>query len=264
MLTYERDLARLSDGRHYAHRAEKHVTLKADSGVTLEIPGPRLLAQTYAAPWLLSGVDAYRSGAALLSRPQGSDEEPRATHLGELTKELLAALQRLPELSRQEAGRPYCDLRLYLTEASPAHRDAYLAEVVAHTRRLLPAYRPPAERKAADRAPAKTPAERKAESRERARRNEEASAREWLGNFLTGWDGDTDAPEPGSRWIASELYETAVEAIEESVDLEEERLDGGAYVVPGKRAFYAVADELLGARRRGAKGTTHVYVIPGA
>lgn len=267
MTPYERDLARLRDGRYYAKKAEKPVTLKTDSGVALEIPGPLVLAEVFALPWLRSQVDAYRSGSALLTRQSGSDEMPKAIHQGDLATELLTVLQNLPELSTAEAGRPYRDLRLYVTEVSPAVRSAYLADVVAHTRRLLPQWRPPAPQ--VERAPAKTAAERKSAerksaSRERLRREQELSAREWLQGFLTGWDGDTEAPAPGSRWIASELYETAREAIAESIDLEDERLDGGAYVLPGKRTFYAVADELIGPRRRGAKGRTFVYVVPGA
>lgn len=259
MTRYHRDLARLRDGRYYSKKAEKPVVLKTESGVTLEIPGPRILAEVFTLPWLLSRVEAYRSGSALLTRRSGSDEEPKAIHQGELATELLEALKNLPELSRAEAGRPYRDLRLYVSEASPATRSAYLADVVAHTRRLLPEWRPPAPQVV--RGPAKTAAERKAVSRERIRREQELSAREWLQGFSTGWDGDAEPPSPGSRWIASELYQAAREAIEEYIDLEEERLDGGTFVLPGKRVFYAVADELLGPRRRGAKGRTHVYVI---
>lgn len=262
MTPYELDLAALRDGRYYAKRAEKPVQLRTDSGVSLEVPGPAVLAEVYALPWLRSRADAYRSGSALLTRPNGSEAEPLALHQGDLANDLLAALQRLPELGTTEAGRPYRDLRHYVTEASPAARSAYLGDVIAHTRRRLPEWRPSASR--VERGPAKTDAERKAASRERIRREEELSARDWLEGFLTGWDGDTEAPAPGSRWIASELYDMAAEAIEECIDVEEERLDGGAYFMPGKRVFYAVADELLGPRRRGAKGTNHVYVIPGA
>ncbi|MBT2531624.1 hypothetical protein J7E83_05710 [Arthrobacter sp. ISL-48] len=262
MLPYELALAALRDGRRYAKRAEQPVRLKTYSGASLEIPGPLLLAEVYALPWLRSGVDAYRSGSALLTRPLESGLKPLALHQGALSDELLAALQRLPELATTQAGRPYRNLRLYLTEATPAARTAYLAQVVAHLRRLLPVYRPPASEE--ERTPAKTDAERKAASRERVRQAEEASAREWLKGFLTGWDGDVDTPAPGSRWIASELYETAAEVIGDYVEDEEEREDGGLYAVPRQRVFYAVADELLGARRRGAKGSAMLYLIPGA
>lgn len=260
MLPYELDLARLSDGRYYAKKTEKPVRLKTDSGVSLEIPGPRILAEVYALPWLRSGVDAYRSGSAILTRPTGSDAEPRARHLGELANELLAALMGLPERGTTEAGRPYRDLRLFLTEATPAARGKYLADVVAQLRALLSAYRPPVARE--ERPPAKTTAERKAAQRERERADEEASARDWLEGLLTGWGDDDEVPAPGSRWLASELYETAVEAIEEYMDAGDPRPDGGDYAVPRQRVFYSVADELLGPRRRGAKGSARVYVIP--
>lgn len=57
MTPYERDLARLRDGRYYAKKAEKPVTLKTDTGRALEIPGPRILAEVFALPWLQSRVD---------------------------------------------------------------------------------------------------------------------------------------------------------------------------------------------------------------
>lgn len=261
MLPYELSLAALTDGRYYAKKAEKPVTLKTDSGVSLEIPGPRVLAEVYALPWLHSRVDAFRSGKAIHARPKGSETEPTAVHLGELANELLAALQRLPELITTEAGRPYRDLRLFLTEATPAARSAYLADVVAQLRGLLSAYRPPVSRE--ERPPAKTPAERKSAQRDRERHDEEASARDWIEGFLTGWGDDDEAPATGSRWVAAELYEIATEAIEEYMDACDPRPDGGDYAVPRQRVFYAVADELLGPRRRGAKGSAMVYVIPG-
>ncbi|WP_164198913.1 hypothetical protein [[Micrococcus luteus] ATCC 49442] len=272
MTPYELDLAALSDGRYYAKRAEKPVKLKTDSGVTLEIPGPAVLAEVFALPWLRSRVIAYRSGSALLTRPIESDADPAAIHQGHLASELLAALQSLPERTSGEAGRPYRDLRLFLTEASPATRDGYLSDVVTHTRRLLPEWRPPVPRM--ERGPAKTAAERKATSRERIRREEEASTRDWLENFLIGWGDEAEAPAPGSRWIAAELYADAASVIKDAVeDAEDARAskeepdtlpDGTPYRVPRQRVFYSVADELLGARRRGAKGSAMVYVIPGA
>lgn len=262
MLPFELSLARLSDGRYYAKKAEKPVTLKTDSGVSLEIPGPRILAELYAVPWLSASTDAFRSGAAILTRSPNSRDEPVALFPGDLTNRLLDALKCLPDLSVTEAGRPYRDLRLFLTEASPTARTKYLADVVAQVRALLPAYRPPAVPK--ERGPAKTAAERLTAHRARVRREEELTAREWLGNFLSGWGGEEEAPAPGSRWLASELYGTAVDAIQEFADCEEERLDGGNYVTPRQRVFYAVADELIGPRRRGAKGSAMVYVIPGA
>ena len=227
--------------------------------MALEVPGPKLLAALYGEPWLrfAFNVDAFRAGSALLTRPTGSAAEPSALNQRDLAGELLRALQRLPERSSDEAGRPYRDLRLFITEASPAAVEKYLAEVLAHLRRLLPAYRPPAE--SVDHAPAKTAAERLAAHRERVRADEEASAREWLAAYLA----DDDAPAPGSRVPAAKLYADADKVIGAYAEDEEEREDGGLYRVPRQRVFFAVADELLGARKRGAKGIT-VYTIPGA
>ncbi|TLM72417.1 hypothetical protein [Pseudarthrobacter sp. NamB4] len=110
MQPFERDLANLRDGRYYAKKAQRPVTLKTASGVALEIPGPAVLAEVYALPWLRSRVDAYRSGSALLTRPIDISGEPTPIHQGELANELLAAIQQLPERTTTEAGRPYRDL----------------------------------------------------------------------------------------------------------------------------------------------------------
>lgn len=273
MLPYELALARLRDGRYYTKKAEKPVTLKTDSGVSLEIPGPAVLAEVYALPWLLASTrEPFRLGSALLIRRKGSDDEPQPLDQRKLAPLLLGALAALPELDTIEAGRPYRDLRLFITEAAPATREKYLADVVAHTRRLLPEWRPPKVEE--ERPPAKTPAERLADHRERVRREEELSARDWLDNFLIGWGDDEISPAPGSRWLAADLYADAAEVIGDAVEDAKDAIrekeepntlpDGTPYRVPRQRVFFAVADELLGARRRGAKGSAMVYVIPGA
>lgn len=250
MLPYETALAALHDGRYYSAKAERPVKLKTASGVSLEVPGPRLLASVYALPWLRARSSAYRSGSAILTRPAGSGEEPRPIHQGDLAKELLAALQSLPETPH--AGRPYRDLRIFFVEASEAAQGAYLAATVDHLRRLLPVYRPSAEK--APRAPAKSAAERKADQRERDRADEEASAREWLTAYL-------EDAEPGERVSAQELYEDAVDVIGDYIEDDEPREDGGTYRLPRQRVFFNVADEILGARRR-TNGSARFYMIP--
>ncbi|WP_104103949.1 hypothetical protein [Arthrobacter sp. 08Y14] len=261
MLSYESSLAQLHDGHYYSKKAEKPVTLKTDSGVSLEIPGPHVLAQIYAVPWLGARLDAYRSGSAILTRPKGNTGEPKALHLEHLKKELLNALHNLPDLGTQEAGRPYRDLRVFITEATPGARAKYLADVIAQLRSLLPAYRAPTPTPE-ERAPAKTGAERLAAHRSKARKEEELTARDWLASFLTGWDGDEAPPSPGSRWPAAGLYASAAETIEDFIDCEEQRTDGGDYVMPRRRIFYAVADDFLGPRRRGPHGSAMLYTIP--
>lgn len=251
----EAALAALRDGRLYSHAAEKPVKLKTESGVSLEIPGPRLLAQTYALPWLLARVEAYRVGSVILTRPLGSAQKPTRIHQGELSESLLEALETLPE--DNTAGRPYRDLRLFLTEATPGRRAAYLAETIAHLRRLLQLWRPIKER--APRGPGKTAVEHLAAHRERVKADELVSAREWLENYL----GDPEGrPAPGSRVVAHELHQECSETIATFIDGDEEREDGGSYRIPRQRIFYAVADEILGPRRRGANGSARVYLIP--
>src|SRR5690606_33785737 len=127
---------------------------------------------------------------------------------------------------------------------------------------------PPATPRA-PRSEAMTPTALKAGQRARAREAEQATARAALEVLLTL----EDVPASGERITAPGLYELACPLMEEAVDMrvgidadelaEQSAEDGFPDVVrvPGPRTFYAVADELLGARRRGAQGR-QTYIIP--
>ncbi|MET4620427.1 hypothetical protein ABIE18_001876 [Arthrobacter sp. 2762] len=262
MLPYETNLAALRDGRYHARRAHKPVTLKIESGVSLEIPGPRLLAEVFALPWITSTADAYRSGAAILTRSQGSYDIPAPLHLGVLAENLQAALLQLPSLGPSQAGRPYRDLQIFLNEASSHFREQYLRNVVEQLRTLLPTWKEQAILHQSRNGAPRTDAERKASSRARIREQEEASARSWLIGFLTGWDIDEEKPVPGERILAAALHEAAIGAIEDFIESEEVLEDGTPFRRPTQRVFYAVADQLLGPRRRGANGSAMSYTIP--
>ncbi|MGY1804221.1 hypothetical protein ACI78T_13175 [Blastococcus sp. SYSU D00922] len=181
----------------------------------------------------------------------------------QVAAELRAYLAALPE--RAEAGRPYCDLRLLVTVCASATIEGYLLDAVRFARLLAPVWRPAKERK--PRPPAMTPAEKKAAQKDRDRQREDETAEWWLRLFL----GGQDAPTPGDRLVAGDLYALAAEVLTDIVEEAEEDLDAWAEEaaddgsprrprVPGRTRFYAVADQMLGPRRRinGAR----VYVVP--
>src|SRR6185312_11229917 len=104
------DLAALRDGRRYARRDEQPRKLKLDTGLSLELPGPRTLASVFALPWLRERFEVYRFGSAILTRPSGAREEPSGLNVLATADALRAAIATLPD--RPDAGRPYRDLRL--------------------------------------------------------------------------------------------------------------------------------------------------------
>lgn len=257
MPEYSDNLAALRDGRFYRRPDERPVTFKLDadgSGVSIELPGPRIMAETFALPWLRERFDVYRSGSALLVRPKGADDEPAPLNQLALAVDLRAVLAALPDLPT--AGRPFEDSRK-AAESGGARMDAYLASVVVLVRRIASVWKAPAA--VVDVAPALTPAARKAAQRDRDRAAETASAREWLEGYLAA---DNEPPAPGDRVNAAELYDDAAEVIGDYVEYGETREDGGTYRVPRRRVFFAVADELFGAsRKRGAQGSALAYTI---
>lgn len=274
-------LAALRDGgRHRTHPGDQPRRLRLDVGLTLEVPGPRVLADVLALPWLTDrGLEVLRprSGPAVLARPVSTDEEPRPLDLHALAAELGAVLAALPD--RPDAGRPYRDARDLARHAEPATQDAYLLDVVRHLRRL-PAVRTwtplRPDGPTVERPPVSTPAQRKAAQRARDKSAETDTARAWLRHYLTGWGDPDGVPAPGSRVPASGLYSDAAAWAGDVLDeysSEEDTSEGSEWAayaekegyplrprVPGRTRFYTTADDVLGARRT-IRGTPH-YVIP--
>lgn len=245
------DLAALRDGDP-ADR--KPYRLKLDTGLTLEAPSARRLAEVYAFPALATSYELHRSGAALLARVPGDDAEPTAVPLAALAERVRAAVAALPD--DPAAGRPYRDARHLAAEAAEDTAAAYFVAVARAVVRLAPPWRPPAA--SADRGPAMTAAQRKALSRDRERAAELASVREWLDLWL-----EEDAPAPGSRVCAAELFETCLEALTDLAEDGELLADEETPIrPPRRRAFYAAADELLGPRRRHGRADVLVYTLP--
>jgi hypothetical protein len=181
----------------------------------------------------------------LVTRPIGASAAPEFLPPPEVTRELHAALLALPELALAEAGRPYRDLRLFVSEATAASVDTYLRDLVAAVRRLAPKWSPP--KAATPRGPAKTPTEIKTAQRERERAAARMTSGVWLRYYLASH------AEPGARVVAADLF-----ALAEAASFDTPDATAGQF--PGPRQFYAVADEILGARRY--SHGSRFYIIP--
>ncbi|WP_324649871.1 hypothetical protein [Georgenia sp. H159] len=270
MPTYLDKLAALRDGgrlRHTTHRDERPFRRKLDSdgsGRSIEAPGTRTLARVFVLPWLTdTGREPFRarSSVALLTRPTGSSEEPTAANVLTLADELREVLAALPE--RPDAGRPYNDVRFLVTVADRRTAEEYTRAAIQHARRLAPHWSSPRPEKPVPSGPTLTDAERVRAYRARIRREGETSARRFIQAALARGRDDDHDPEDlvlrrGARIAAAELWATAEsEFLFIDGDVED---DGHVWRLPGRTTFYAVADEMLGARRR--VNGTRVYVIP--
>lgn len=213
-------LASLRDGRWTEARSRRPRRLRLDAddvGVTVEIPAPRVLVEVLD---LFLGVEVYRRGSGLVSRPRGSTATADALQVVDFAEEarrLVDLFDGLPD--REDAGRPYRDLRT-LSRVSPDLAGAYALDVLRALRSTLStAPRPPRD------ARGETPArDRKSASRKRLREDEETSARWWLEGYLSGWGDEDEAPIAGTRVAAPDLYGWARERLEEVVDEREEIL----------------------------------------
>ncbi|QYJ04231.1 hypothetical protein KUV85_00690 [Nocardioides panacisoli] len=230
--------------------------LRLDSdGVTLTatLPAPATLAAT---PELFP--DGESAGICRVGRSGGlttTSGEPLSWSLHDLAARLVARLADLPD--RDDAGAVYRDLRLVARE-SPRLATAYAVDTARAWWRTLPARSQRRERRYP-----KGETARKTERRERYRHQEEASSRYYLDGWRTGWDGDEEAPAPGSRAFAATLLADAVAMLSELADAEETVDDDGEIPAraPGPRRFYGVGDEVLGARRKTEDGRAY-WTVP--
>lgn len=170
-------------------------------------------------PWLAAtGREPFRprSGAALLTRPTGSTDEPTPANVLALADELRDVLATLPE--RPDAGRPYNDLRLLVTVADRRLAEEYVRAALQHARRLAPQWSPPRPEKPAPSGPSLTDAQRKRREREQYRRGAEIAARWWLEDALANGATqevaeDEPALIPGARIEAGDLWAQAEEGL---------------------------------------------------
>lgn len=218
------------------------------------IPSPVAMAESFARPLLEERFGSVRRfpGGRLVA-------QDNATLPLELIRgTIFGALLALPLRDGLGPHDAYTGvLRVVADDPDGAYLRRYALEVAkASLRRGV--FSPPPAVPAKPRAPrvAKTPAQWKADQRARERNSELASAREWLALYLAEVG-------PGETVSARHLHALAVDAIADLlVDGDDpEREDGTPWRVPGPRTFYAVADSILGERRRAAQGT-RVYTIP--
>lgn len=211
-LTLDADgLARLRVRTHADTKSLRPRRFRLDSeglSVAVELPGPDYLAALLD----LDGLDVFRAGAgALLARPTGSEEEPEALTLRDLSSALWRALAALPECP--DAGPAYRDLRL-TAGTSSATFGAYLDDVVRAYRAARPAL-PKRPKAPQERGPAMTPTERKRAERNRRRREERESAAWLVATYLRDED---DAPDLDARVSGSALFEYAEEVLGSAVE----------------------------------------------
>ncbi|MFY1687465.1 hypothetical protein [Plantactinospora sp. WMMB782] len=256
-------LAALRDGeRAPESRADRPHRTRLDDGLTVEVPAPRVLARKWAAAVLSRDVELLRAGASLRARPRGTDQEPTPLDLAGLVAVLRADILALPD--RDDAGRPYVDLRRWTAHGDADAVGAYLGEVVRAVRTGAPRWVPPRSIPRPNRPPL-SPGERVRVHRERRREAEVKSAESWCGLWLA------DCPPSGVRVAAPELHAEAAEDIGEWVSLYREDREGYAEenedgiwpdvpAVPGTKTFYGVADRVIGPRQRTA--SARVYVVP--
>ncbi|MCG5450812.1 hypothetical protein [Micromonospora hortensis] len=210
---------------------------------------------------LADGHDLYADGGAILRRRAGETRDPGPEDFAVLAEELRAALDVLPD--RDDAGRPYVDLRKYLDDGDPRELAAYIRETVRAVRIAAQRWRPRVERR--DRPAPLTATERQRVSRDRRRAAEVESSRAWL----VIW---REEAEPGERITAPDLYGQAAADVagwvadyEADPEAWAEDAEDGDYpanpAVPGPRTFYRVADAALGGRRTGTRNVRY-YLAP--
>lgn len=161
-------------------------------------------------------------------------------------------------------------LRDLIAGALAEHDDAVLADSIGSASfwECLADAMPLYEAEEIERAPREaaasasaTPADYVRARRAVARANERASARAFLAAVVAGGRRSGDSVDGPA------LYADAERAIRRKVEAAErgdlnwtiDGTDGELWAVPGRKVFYAVADEVLGTRRRSARG--YFYVI---
>ncbi|PPF72096.1 hypothetical protein [Rathayibacter sp. AY1E6] len=252
-------LASIREGSRLPARDPRHprrCRLDSDgAGLSLELPSPVVFAEVLVRAKLAETYDLFRTSAAVVRRPRGSQSNPEPIPTAVLADEVDRLLLALPDIP--SASRPYQDLRLLAEAGSEASRRLYSAEAARALRRhdVLPNWAPPA--KPREPRASRSAAERMTSFRARRAHLERTSASWWVRGSLE----TTEDPLPDVIG-AAELYEMAAQVLGELVLSEEvlHELPGEPVAcVPGPRQFYAAADELLGPRKRTASG--YVYRV---
>lgn len=241
----------------YAHTSDprrtwrRFVTDEDGEQHSAAIPSPVAMAEAFARPLLEQrfGSVHRRPGGTLIVEDGSPLPETVIRDL------LLATLLALPPREGLGPYDAYTGVRRVVADDPSGDALSRYALHVARAcarRDMFPAPPVPASPKRAPRV-SKTPAQWKADQRARDRSAETQSARAWLELYLA-------EAEPGAV-AAGALYALASESITDYIDDEAEHEDGTPWRVPGPRTFYAIADDVLGPRRRASQGV-RTYRIP--
>ncbi|RAX48939.1 hypothetical protein DQ353_12530 [Arthrobacter sp. AQ5-05] len=234
---------------------------KLESGIAIDAPGPRRLAEVALLPHLESTYEVYQKGTELRLRQHGDTATPQSVSVDDLLPEIKAWLLRLPDLDATEAGWRYRSLRILAHEARPDTVHKYIRDAIVALRRDAPKWK---DETKAYRASGTTPEhlagltdnEYLRARRSRLAQESQLSARTWL----TEWLASDERPHTGTQVSAPSLYDNAVETIDRRVADGATHADGTPWRIPGKYSFYAVADEILGERKRNKHG--YHYTVP--
>lgn len=231
-------LAALADAtnRYHRERARRPFMMKLDTGLSVELPGPAVLADIVL-PVLNARRDIRNDDGCMVDLTAPAiDGEPAAVGLAELIDGVRAFIAALPE--DHTAGRPYQDLRLFIIAAMPVTVAGYLRNVADAVRRSLPRVvraprkrrkQTPEERHAAKRA---FDAATRAEACETERTDQEAAAA-----YLLMYQERTG---PGVVVAPKDLQKAYSETIANSA----------RYGEVGRNKFFKVADVAVGPRTR--------------
>lgn len=275
---YER-YARHNPGIRHAFTESAHLTGRFavpgdDHARTYRVPTPAHVARHLLAPAL--GLEApdralLRDALAALPRKYNGIGHP-APRWGQEHLDSTAPVTRItPYYAGLYAALNFDYADDHADNAGrPFDRDAYVDAILdAGVAAFVPELDRPARKQTPISEPRPSASEHAQAHRDRRKVAATKTARAAVTTLLT----IEGALEPGASLPAATLYELARPHIGEAIDireglssdeLAEQRGEDGFPEVPrlpGPRTFYAVADELLGPRRRGAQGT-QTYVIP--
>ncbi|WP_460525419.1 hypothetical protein [Flindersiella endophytica] len=246
-MTPEDHFARLSDaGPWQPAKPDRPVMYRLDddgAGLTVELPGPRVLARL--AVNALSYEVLRRNGSAY-TRPRGTDTAPAQIGLDALARDLRAWLSALPD--RPDAKRPYKDTRALLAAAHPDTVRAYLSDVARYVRGSAPTWRkPPVVREVM------TAEQKRARHRDymrKARAAERAACDSTLEVHAAAWVLAARELHPGAAVKSTLLHQWYVKAFTDE--------ENGSPLLLGRSAFHRIARACALCRRRSG-GATYLF-----
>lgn len=195
----------------------------------LVIPAPRRLARALVLPFLEHG-EFFNLDGVLAARRHGDTAEPRPVRHDAAADLIVTALAYLPDLGGS-AGALYRSMAR-LARLDPAQCRAVVLDALAVAHRTVKKYKRPS--KPTQRPAPLTPAQRKAAQRERDRAAEQAAVSAFLTHYLA--DGRRA---PGEHVKAADLYDSALNWLDEARELYDEARDAVRYYLEDRADYRA-------------------------